>query len=170
MARFGLLWLRGGEWNGDQILPRDFVDQARTTIPGVPGLPVRNPDEYGRAARHYGLLWWNNADETIEGLPLDTYWSWGLYDSLIVVMPSLDMVIARAGQSWKRTKGADHYEVLKPFLLPIAVAARNGGFPAVGTGRLESRPSHPPSPVIKASNGRPRMPSSASRRAVTIGR
>ncbi len=126
MARFGLLWLRGGEWKGAQILPRDFVDKVRTTVSGMPGLPVRKPEDYGKAANHYGLLWWNNADETIEGLPLDTYWSWGLYDSLIVVMPTLDIVVARAGQSWKRTPGADHYEVLKPFLLPIVAAARGG--------------------------------------------
>lgn len=123
MARFGLLWLRGGEWNGAQLLPREFVRQAATTVPGVPGLPVRKPEEYGRAADHYGLLWWNNADGTLAGVPRDTYWTWGLYDSLIVVMPSLDVVVARAGQSWKRTAGTDHYDVLKPFLLPIVAAA-----------------------------------------------
>jgi CubicO group peptidase (beta-lactamase class C family) len=50
MARFGLLWLRGGQWNGVPILPREFVDRARTTIPGVPGLTVRVPQDYGRAA------------------------------------------------------------------------------------------------------------------------
>ncbi|HEX5102886.1 MAG TPA: hypothetical protein VFV87_03695, partial [Pirellulaceae bacterium] len=44
----------------------------------------------------------------------------GLYDSLIVVIPSLDIVVARAGQSWKREKDAEHYEVLRPFLTPIA--------------------------------------------------
>ena len=42
---------------------------------------------------------------------------------LIVVMPTLDVVVARAGQSWKRTASADHYEVLKPFFRPIVGAA-----------------------------------------------
>lgn len=146
MARFGLLWLRGGEWKGEQILPRDFVDQVPRIVPGVPGLKVHVPEHYGRASNHYGLLWWNNADETIEGLPLDTYWTWGLYDSLIVVMPTLDIVIARAGQSWKRTEGADHYEVLKPFLLPIVNAAR-----ATDRAKAPARSgaAYPPSPVIR---------------------
>jgi len=124
MARFGLLWLRGGEWNGTRLLPREFIDRARTTVPGVPELPVRIPKDYGQASQHYGLLWWNNADGMIEGVPRDTYWSWGLYDSLIVVMPSLDIVVSRAGKSWKREKNADHYDVLKPFFQPIAGAAR----------------------------------------------
>jgi hypothetical protein len=42
---------------------------------------------------------------------------------LIVVIPSLDIVVARAGKSWKRAENADHYEVLKPFLGPIARSA-----------------------------------------------
>ena len=57
-------------------------------------------------------------------MPADAYWSWGLYDSLIVVIPSLDIVVARAGKSWKREEGADHYDVLKPFFLPIVQAVR----------------------------------------------
>ena len=57
-------------------------------------------------------------------MPRDAYWSWGLYDSLIVVIPSLDLVVARAGpaRSWSWTEG-DHYAVLAPFLGPIAAAA-----------------------------------------------
>jgi hypothetical protein len=46
-----------------------------------------------------------------------------LYDSLIVVVPSLDLVIVRAGKSWKRTR-EDHYSVLAPFLDPIVAAVR----------------------------------------------
>jgi CubicO group peptidase (beta-lactamase class C family) len=147
MARFGLLWLRRGEWNGTQILPRDYVDKVRTTVPGVPGLKVHAPEQYGKASNHYGLLWWNNADETMEGLPVDTYWTWGLNDSLIVIMPTLDMVVARAGKSWDRTKDADHYDVLKPFLLPIAEAARTKLSPTKAPAR--SGAAYPPSPVIR---------------------
>lgn len=149
MARFGLLWLRGGEWNGTQILPREYVNQVRTTVPGVPGLRVRVPENYGNAANHYGLLLWNNADETIEGLPLDTYWTWGLYDSLIVVMPTLDIVVARVGQSWKRAKGDGHYEVLKPFLLPIVAAAKGGVTSAPKKTAAQPTAPYPPSPIIK---------------------
>lgn len=144
MARFGYLWLRGGEWKGREILPREFVDRVRTTVPGVPGLPVRKPEEYGRASSHYGLLWWNNADGAIPGVPEDTYWSWGLGDSLIVVMPALDLVAARAGRSWPRAKGADHYDVLKPFLQPIAAAVQGARSPVR------------PSPVIKTVHWAPK--------------
>ncbi len=142
MARFGYLHLRGGEWNGKRIIARDFIEQARAVPERVRGLPVNKPEEYGRASSHYGFLWWNNADGTLANVPRDAYWSWGLYDSLIVVIPSLDLVIARAGNSWKREPGADHYHVLKPFFEPIVLAAGSGK-------KSASAAPYPPSPVIR---------------------
>jgi CubicO group peptidase (beta-lactamase class C family) len=147
MARFGYLWLREGDWNGATLLPREYVQIARGPAREVINLPVRKPQEYGRAASHYGLLWWNNADETIEGVPVDAFWSWGLYDSLIVVVPSLEIVMTRAGQSWKRTAGADHYEVLKPFLLPVVQAVQARPHRSVENGPPPEEPR--PSPVIE---------------------
>jgi len=141
MARIGYLYLRGGRWQDRRILPESFVDAARTTVPEVVGLPEVDEKTHGDASDHYGLLWWNNRDGTIAGLPRDAYWSWGLYDSLIVVVPSLDLVVARAGKSWQRpTEG--HYDVLKPFLEPIAASVIDDNAGA--------RAPYPPSPVIAA--------------------
>jgi len=107
---------------------------------------VRDSTEHDNAAAHYGLLWWNNADGAIEQVPADTYWSWGLYDSLIVVVPRLEVVVARAGRSWPRQPGASHYAVLKPFLQPIAEAA-TGSVRSVRD--LPGNVSRPQSPVIE---------------------
>jgi CubicO group peptidase (beta-lactamase class C family) len=123
MARIGLLYLRGGMWNGQRILPEKFVRQASQTVPQVVGLEEVDAPQHGNASDHYGLLWWNNNDGTLAEIPRDAFWSWGLYDSLIVVIPSLDVVVARAGQSWKR-EADGHYAVLRPFLGPIAAAAK----------------------------------------------
>ena len=123
MARLGLLYLRDGWWAGEQILPHSFIEQARQPGPQMKGLRLHEGDPHGDdSPAHYGLLWWDNADGAIPGLPQDAYWSWGLYDSLILVVPSLDLVAARAGQSWKRKDGDPHYEVLKPFMEPLAAA------------------------------------------------
>ncbi|MDO8541954.1 MAG: serine hydrolase [Opitutaceae bacterium] len=145
MARLGYLYLREGKWNGRTILPADFVRLARQPQPELKGLEEIEP-RHGNASEHYGLLWWNNGDGTIPGLPRDAYWSWGLYDSLIVVIPSLDIVAARTGRSWARTSD-EHYDVLKPFLTPIAAAVKD---PARGVGApAPAKPPYPPSPVIK---------------------
>jgi CubicO group peptidase (beta-lactamase class C family) len=143
LSRIGYLMLREGRWKDSQILPREYVALAGKPAKGLPELEVLDPQNYGRASAHYGLLWWNNGDETIEGLPVDAYWSWGLYDSLIVIIPSLDIVAVRAGKSWARKPGADHYDVLKPFLQPIAAAVKSGRTSA------PSRSAYPRSEVIR---------------------
>ena len=127
MSRIGYLYLRRGRWNGQRIVSESFVDAASAPPAELIGLPVLNPERYGNASDHYGLLWWNNADGTLAGVPQDAYWSWGLYDSLIVVIPSLDIVVARAGRTlntnwWQRLSPnwTPDYNRLAPLLEPIA--------------------------------------------------
>lgn len=138
MARIGLLYLRRGEWAGGQrVFPASFVDLVRTPRPENVGLPVRDavdPNDFPEASSRYGVLWWTNATGALPNVPRDAYWAWGLYDSLIVVIPSLDLVIARAGPppagpSAGRVFGDDDwnadYAVLAPFLDPIVAAVRD---------------------------------------------
>jgi CubicO group peptidase (beta-lactamase class C family) len=121
MARIGYLYLRLGQWRDKQIIPASFVDMARTVPDAIKGLPVVRKESYFNASNHYGLLWWNNADGTMANVLPDTYWSWGLYDSLIVVMPSLDIVAARAGKSLNKQRNSA-YTSIEPFIEPIALS------------------------------------------------
>ena len=123
MARFGYLYLRQGQWHGRQILPAEFVDQVRRVPSEIKGLDVAEPESYFNASDHYGLLWWNNADRTMKDVPRDAYWSWGLYDSLIVVIPSLDLVIARAGKSLNPKRNAA-YAAIEPLIAPVVQAVQ----------------------------------------------
>jgi CubicO group peptidase (beta-lactamase class C family) len=123
MARIGYLYLRNGKWQDKEIIPGRFVDMARTVPSAIRGLPVVKPESYFNASDHYGLLWWNNADGTMAKVPRDAYWSWGLYDSLIVVIPSLDIVASRAGKSLNKAGNAD-YKSIEPFIEPIALSVR----------------------------------------------
>ncbi len=140
MARIGYLYLREGRWGDKQIIPDWFVDMVRTVPRAIRGLPVVKRESYFNASDHYGLLWWNNADGTMAKVPRDTYWSWGLYDSLIVVIPSLDIVAARAGKSLNKARNSN-YKTIEPFIEPIVLSATQKGGRAVAPYR--------PSPVIK---------------------
>ncbi len=140
MARIGYLYLRRGRWQDKQIIPAWFVDMARTVPHEVRGLPVVKPESYFNASDHYGLLWWNNADGTMAKVPRDAYWSWGLYDSLIVVIPSLDIAAARTGKSLNKARNSN-YKAIEPFIEPIAMAVK-------GDGRKGGAP-YPASRVIK---------------------
>jgi CubicO group peptidase (beta-lactamase class C family) len=140
MARIGYLYLRGGRWRDKQIIPDGFVDMVRVVPEAVRGLPVVKQESYFNASDHYGLLWWNNADGTMVKVPRDAYWSWGLYDSLIVVIPSLDIVAARAGKSLNKAGNAD-YKSIEPFIEPIALSVKTENGRAVQP--------YPTSPITK---------------------
>ena len=153
MARLGLLYLREGTWREMEILPAEFVRLARAPVKEIVGLPVVDGREHGRASNHYGLLWWNNADGALAKVPRDAFWSWGLHDSLIVVIPSLDLVVSRAGRSWPRAQGAGHYDVLRPFLEPIVEAVGQVGEGRRGDGgKAAARGQVKASPVIAGLN------------------
>jgi CubicO group peptidase (beta-lactamase class C family) len=144
MARIGYLWLRGGEWDGTQILPAWFVDAARVPDPSIAGATIENPAKYPSATSHYGLLWWNNADGTMPNVPTDTYWAWGLNENLIVVIPSLDIVATRGGSSSWRSGWDGDYTVIEPFLEPIALSvtgptAAGAGLESVSWGAVKNR-------------------------------
>jgi CubicO group peptidase (beta-lactamase class C family) len=132
LARIGLLFLRRGEWAGGQrLFAPEFADLVRTPRPEAAIATVVEPADFPEANLRYGVLWWTNATGALPNVPHDAYWAWGLGDSLIVVIPSLDLVIARAGtiqpvDPTERTFGEDdwdaNYEVLAPFLDPIVRA------------------------------------------------
>jgi CubicO group peptidase (beta-lactamase class C family) len=134
MARVGLLFLREGNWNGQQILSPEFVTQVHTPPPQNAGLaqPPAEAPRYPNAPSDYGVLWWTNKSHQMANVPADTYWAWGLGESLIVVIPSLDLVIARNGGQAPATEvngtrvwndATDDWDgqvsVLEPFLNPI---------------------------------------------------
>ncbi len=85
MAKFGYLYLCGGEWSGKQIVPADWVDVSTT----FQVQPIET-DDFGRGAG-YGYHWW--LDE-IDGIP--AFFALGYGESLIYVVPSLDLVITAA--------------------------------------------------------------------------
>jgi CubicO group peptidase (beta-lactamase class C family) len=127
MARVGLLFLREGMWAGGQrLVSKEFVDIVRTPRPEIAGLPIDAPADFPNATANYGVLWWTNAAGTLPNVPTDAYWAWGLGDSLIVVIPSLDLVIGRTGNDtdntalpqWRSGWNGD-YSILANFLNPI---------------------------------------------------
>ncbi|MGC4116534.1 MAG: serine hydrolase [Myxococcales bacterium] len=87
-ARVGLLLLRGGAWDGRPLLTSSFVDVMRTPT------PASKNGEYGA-----GVWLRPNPDpeETMRGVPLDTFYASGKDGQYIVVVPSKDLVIVRLG-------------------------------------------------------------------------
>lgn len=129
MARIGLLFLRKGQWADTRVVSESFV-QSVSTPTGITALPINLPADFPNATSNYGLLWWTNRACELTSVPSDAYWAWGQYDSLLVVIPSLDLVIARIGPSHANAAGrvfgdgdwTAEYTVLEPFLAPIVAS------------------------------------------------
>jgi CubicO group peptidase (beta-lactamase class C family) len=91
-ARFGLIFLNGGSWNGRQILPVDWV--TKSTAPLDPD--TRQWETFAgwqKVGGYYSLHWWglNNADGSHDFL------AEGQYDQVIYVAPRKNVVIVRMG-------------------------------------------------------------------------
>lgn len=116
LARIGYLMLRNGQWEGQEIIQSIYLETATKPVAEfttLPSLTVKFPD----APKHYGLLIWNNADSSLQNIPTDTYTSWGKDESFIIVIPSLDMVISRAGGTWRNDPvNEDFHGYLEDFL------------------------------------------------------
>ena len=81
-ARFGLLALRDGMWNGRRILPTGWVDHGRAE---------RSVDPADGML--YGSQWWATGDE------YGTFWANGYEGQSIMVCPALDVVVVRMGRT-----------------------------------------------------------------------
>jgi CubicO group peptidase (beta-lactamase class C family) len=141
MATVGLMLLRDGRWKTTRILPAGYAKLAGTPDPSLAGLPCvdSDPKKCPGATDHYGLLFWNNADGHLPGVPADAYWAAGQYTSFIIVVPSLDLVTARAGTEWP---GPADQNVVLPYIAKLVSAVKGSStlVSRVARGRPASMP------------------------------
>jgi len=86
LAKFGQLYLNKGKWNGNQIIPEEWID--------------RITDDYTNTGKKllrsgHGYLWWVPIDNKSRemGIPEGTYVATGFGSQRIVVIPRWDTVI-----------------------------------------------------------------------------
>ncbi len=82
-AKFGLLYLHKGNWNGEQIIDSAWVDYVAT--------PTHNSD--GR----YGAHFWLNANGFYPDVPKDLFSANGFQGQMVAIIPSKELVIVRFG-------------------------------------------------------------------------
>jgi CubicO group peptidase (beta-lactamase class C family) len=102
-ARFGLLYLRDGVWQGRRILPIGWVDFARTKT------PAENCDVYGAG---FWITPASGSGKPYHALapdgPRDLFNAQGHEGQLIVIVPSKDLIVVRLGH----LEGVDGWRAL----------------------------------------------------------
>lgn len=100
-ARFGLLYLNDGNWNGTQIVPADWVRASVT--PDAPYLmPGENPASSWPMG--YGYQWW------IPENPEGDFMAIGIYGQFIYVHPTHRVVIAKSSAYAPYNESGDEME------------------------------------------------------------
>ena len=80
-ARFGLLFLNKGAWNGKQLISQDWIEKATASSP---------------SKVNYGYMWWLNKKGTSrfwEGVPENIFYAAGFGGNFIVIVPDEELVI-----------------------------------------------------------------------------
>lgn len=110
MWRFGELYLNGGRWQGQRILPESWVRESW--------------DVYTHSRRHptygFGYCWWTRelAGHTV-------HYAWGYGGQFVFVVPELEMVVVTTSTNRPETRGGgshlrDIYDLLRHHILPAA--------------------------------------------------
>ena len=85
-ARFGYLYLRDGQWDGETIVSKSWIDDTRKPAKNTHGL--------------YSNKFWMPHPAFTRGLPKDTYYCAGFGGQYILIIPSKDMVVVRLGETY----------------------------------------------------------------------
>jgi CubicO group peptidase (beta-lactamase class C family) len=104
MAKFGCLYLRNGNWKGEQVLPAQWIQNS------IRDYISQSPD--------YGYLWWISAPE-VDNVSIPVFSAVGWGGQRIAVIQDLDMVVVvTAGYYDEYEKEALHVDgmLMRSFL------------------------------------------------------
>ncbi|MCX2681237.1 serine hydrolase [Galbibacter sp. EGI 63066] len=82
-GKFGLLYLHNGNWNGDQLFDKSWVDYVNTPATA--------------SEAEYGGHFWLQTLEKLPDVPSDTYYADGFQGKRVYIVPSKDLVVVRMG-------------------------------------------------------------------------
>ena len=82
-AKFGLLYLHKGNWNGTQIFKESWVDYVTTPTPTSNG--------------RYGAQFWLNAERKFPNIPKNMFYADGYQGQRIYILPDQQLVVVRFG-------------------------------------------------------------------------
>jgi CubicO group peptidase (beta-lactamase class C family) len=102
-ARLGKLYLHKGNWNGLQILDKNYVKSATSAANLL--------DENGSPNTNYGFQFW-----LAERQGLAIYYARGLWGQYVICIPEKDMIIVRLGKKYGKHLEDGHHDDFYAFI------------------------------------------------------
>ena len=106
LARFGLLYLQKGVWNGERLLSEQWIDFVTTPAPATADI-----------GNMYGGQFWLVPDDRTD-VPGDAYMTNGNRGQFTIIVPSHDLVIVRRGLDYGR-QGFDRWGLAREVIKAI---------------------------------------------------
>jgi CubicO group peptidase (beta-lactamase class C family) len=108
LARFGLLYLQNGVWDGERLISETWIEFVRRPAPAT-----------AETGNFYGGQWWLVPDDRVD-VPKDAYSTSGNRGQYVIVVPSHDVVIVRRGLDYGK-QGFNRWDLAREVLKAIAV-------------------------------------------------
>jgi CubicO group peptidase (beta-lactamase class C family) len=121
-ARFGMLYLQDGVWNGERILPEGWVRYTTSPAPA---------DERNRYGAHFWLEIPVEYAGTDGRLPTPAFHSVGHEAQFVTIVPSREAVIVRLGHT-RYPEAWGHATFVRDVLAALDLAARRTQAPTGG--------------------------------------
>lgn len=106
LGRFGMLYLNGGKWNGEQIISKEWIDFVTSPAPST-----------AKRGNFYGGQWWLVPDDRTD-VPKTAYSTAGNRGQFTIVVPSYDLVIVRRGLDYGK-QGFDRWDLTREVIKAI---------------------------------------------------
>jgi CubicO group peptidase (beta-lactamase class C family) len=138
VARIGRLVLKKGNWQGEQVIDSAVMKQA-LTIDGTTNsinlnalaIPDRS-DKLGEDPAPVAALgWFINSKGSFKSLPRDAFWGAGAGEQILLVIPSLNIIVVRMGETMnKNTTGESYWKFIENNLFnPVVDAVEASPYP-----------------------------------------
>jgi len=109
LARFGMLYLQEGVWQGKRLISKKWIDFVRTPAPAT-----------AKSGNFYGGQWWLVPDDRSD-IPKDAYATSGNRGQYVIVVPSHDLVIVRRGLDYAAGRKAfNRWDLTREVLKAVA--------------------------------------------------
>jgi len=110
MVKFGYLYLHNGLWDGDQVIPEEWIKESTQKQ-----ISAGDDVDYGY------LFWLQTIRDSTNGREFFTYRAAGSGGQYIMVIPDLDMVVViTADDNLTSIDGANTLDIITDYVIPAA--------------------------------------------------
>ncbi|NHF60100.1 serine hydrolase [Flavobacteriaceae bacterium TP-CH-4] len=113
MAKIGQLILKKGEWNGEQLVSKNWIEESTTPKTKITGID-------------YCYLWWN-IPFTINEQKVISKTATGNGGQYILIIPEMDVIAVFTGGAYNSQEDKLAFAIMKDIILPSIKKEKNKG-------------------------------------------